>query len=234
MPRKSVAVVVAMRREIAPLLRGIRAHVAEGIKFFELSDAVVGVGGVGEKAARHAAESLVSRYLPDVLISAGLVGALTPKLKVGDVVEAKEVVDAGSGAKFETGRGTAKLVTGSSVSGPTDKPIEAERWNADIVDMEAAAEAAVAKEHGIEFIAIKAVSDDLNFPMPPLGRFVSDEGKFETFRFLTWVAVRPKWWSAVGRLNANSNLAATNLSEALSHLIEQRGKLEREAGIHQA
>jgi adenosylhomocysteine nucleosidase len=234
MPHKGVVIVAAMARELAPLLRGVRSQKVDGIEFFELNDAVVAVGGVGEKAARHTAESLVSKYSPEVLVSAGLVGALTPKLKVGDVVEVKKVVDAGSGAKFETGRGTAVLVTGSSVSGPADKPIEAERWNADIVDMEAFAEAAVAKEHGIEFMAIKAVSDEVDFPMPPLGRFVSDKGKFETLRFLAWVAVRPKWWSAVRRLNANSNVAATNLSQALTHLIEQRARFEREKEIRQA
>ncbi len=223
-----------MRREVGPLLRGIRAQLAEGIEFFELSDAVVAVGGVGESAARRTAESLVNKYSPEVLVSAGLVGALTPKLKVGDVVEVKEVVDASSGMRFETGHGNAVLVTGSAVSGPADKPIEAQRWNADIVDMEAASEAAVAKEHGIEFMAIKAISDELNFPMPPLGRFVSDKGKFETLRFLAWVAVRPKWWSAVRQLSASSNLAATNLSQALRHLIQERAKFDQEKGIRQA
>jgi adenosylhomocysteine nucleosidase len=222
-----------MSRELAPLLRGIRPQKADGTEFFELSDAVIAVGGVGEKAARHTAESLVSNYSPSTLISAGLVGALTPKLRVGDVVEVKQVVDAASGVKFETGRGNAVLVTGSSVSGPVDKPIQAERWNADIVDMEAAAVAAVAKEHGIEFMAIKAISDELNFPIPPLGKFVSAEGKFETLRFLGWVAIRPKWWSAVRQLNANSSLAAANLSRALGHLIGQRVNSADEKGIQQ-
>jgi nucleoside phosphorylase len=92
-----------MSRELAPLLRGIRPQKADGTEFFELSDAVIAVGGVGEKAARHTAESLVSNYSPSTLISAGLVGALTPKLRVGDVVEVKQVVDAASGVKFETG-----------------------------------------------------------------------------------------------------------------------------------
>jgi adenosylhomocysteine nucleosidase len=220
-----------MARELAPVLRGVRSQRVDGIDFFELNDAVVAVSGVGRKAAGHAAEALITRYSPSVLISAGLVGALTPKLKVGDVVEVKEIVDVDSGTKFETGRGEAVLVTGSAVAGPADKPIEAQRWQADIVDMEASAEAAIAKQHGIEFIAIKAVSDEMNFAMPPLGKFVSHHGKFETLPFLAWVAVRPKWWSAVRQLNANSNLAAANLSQALVHLIEQRLGSEPEKRI---
>lgn len=233
MPHKKVAVVAAMARELAPLLRGVRSQQVDGIEFFELNDAVIAVSGVGRKAAGHAAEELIQRYSPAVLISAGLVGALTPKLKVGDVVEVKEVVDADTGAKFETGHGDAMLVTGSAVAGPADKPIEAQRWNADIVDMEASAEAAVADRHGIEFMVLKAVSDEVNFAMPPLGKFVSDQGKFETLRFLAWVSIRPKWWSAVRQLNVNSNLAAANLSATLAHLIEERVNSEQEKGIQQ-
>jgi len=231
MPRKSLAVVVAMARELAPMLRGMRSERVDGIDFFELPDIAVAVGGIGRKAASRTAEALIRRYSPGVLISAGLVGALTPKLKVGDVVEVKEVADADSGEIFETGRGGAVLLTASRVAGPADKPIDAQRWNADIVDMEASAEAQVAKQRGIEFMALKAVSDEVNFAMPPLGKFVSDSGKFETLRFLVWLSIRPKWWSVVRQLNANSNLAAANLSKALDHLTQQRIGIDREKGI---
>ena len=231
MHHKSVGVVAAMARELAPFLQGVRSQRVDGIDFFELDDAVVAVSGVGRKAAGYAAEALIKRYSPSVLISAGLVGALTPKLKVGSVVEVKEVIDVDSGAKFETGCGDVVLVTGSAIAGPADKLIEAQRWNADIVDMEASAEAESAKRHGIEFMAIKAVSDEVNFVMPPLGKFVNDQGKFETLRFLAWISIRPKWWSAVGQLNANSKTAAANLSTALAHLIRERANSEHEKGI---
>ena len=151
--------VAAMKRELAPLLRGIQPQRAEEMEFFELNDAVIAVSGMGRNAAGHAAEVLIRRYSPGLLISAGLVGALTAKLKVGEVVEVKEVVDVDWGAIYETGHGDAVLVTGSAVAGPADKPIEAQRWKADIVDMEGSAVAAVAEQHGIEFMAIKAVSD---------------------------------------------------------------------------
>ena len=234
MPHKGIAVLAAMKRELAPLLRGIQPQRAKEMEFFELNRAVIAVSGIGRNAAGHAAEVLIRRYSPGILISAGLVGALTPKLKVGDVVEVKEVVDVDSGAIFETGHGDAVLVTSSAVAGPADKPIEARRWKADIVDMEGSAIAAEAQQHGIEFMAIKAVSDELNFPIPPLNRFVNPNGKFETLRFLAWVAIRPKWWSVVRQLNANGNLAAANLCQALGHLIDQRSKAEREQGVQQA
>lgn len=231
MPHKRVAVVAAMRRELAPLLRGAQSLIADGVEFFELGDAVVAIGGVGRKAASRAADAAVASYQPGVIVSAGVAGALTATLKVGDVVQAREVVDADSGARFSTSEGGAMILTVSSVSGPEEKRILAERWKADMVDMEAAAVASVAQRHGIEFAAIKAVSDELNFAMPPVGEFVSDAGKFATTRFAAYVAIRPQWWRSVHQLSANSRLAAVNLSEALIHLIDRRSFIAPEQRV---
>ncbi len=219
MPRKSIAVVVAMRRELEPLLTGVRGQRVNGVEFFELENAVIAVGGIGRNAARRAAEAVRQTYGPAVLISAGIAGALTPTLKVGDVVQGAEVVDAESGARFRTSGGDSVIVSVSAVSGPEEKRLLADRYRADVVDMESAAIAEVARERGIEFSAVKAISDELEFEMPPVGRFVDSEGKFETARFAAYVAMKPKWWSAVRHLSANSRIASVNLSHAMEHLI---------------
>jgi hypothetical protein len=221
MPHKSVAIVAAMRRELAPLLRGIQGQQADGVEFFELEKAVVAVGGIGRIAAWSAAEAVVKRYGPAALISAGIAGALTATLKVGDVVHAGEVVDADSGARFTATGGESVMVTVSAVSGPEEKRNLVDRYRAAVVDMECAVIGAVAREHGISFSAIKAISDELEFEMPPLGRFVDGNGKFETARFAAYVAVRPKWWSTLRQLAVNSRMASVNLSHALEHLIEE-------------
>jgi len=221
MPRKSVAIVAAMRMELAPLFRGFRPQQADGIEFFEMDDAVVAVGGVGRAAATRATETVIAKFEPAKIVSAGLVGAVTEKLKVGDVVHAREVIDADSGTRFVSAEaaGDGVLVTASSVTGPAEKRRLAQRWNADVLDMEGAAVAAQAQRSGIAFSAVKAVSDELDFVMPPLGKFVNDEGRFETLRFLAYVAVRPRWWKDVRELRANSRKATANLCSALGHLI---------------
>jgi adenosylhomocysteine nucleosidase len=222
MPHKGVAIVAAMRRELAPLLRGSRGRQVDGMELFELDGAVIAIGGVGRNAARHASEALVDAYSPEVLISAGTAGALTAKLKAGDVVEAKQVIDVDSGTCFKTSKGDSVIATVSSVEGPAEKQLLVERWKADVVEMEAAAVAEVAHRRGVGFAALKAVSDELNFVMPPLGKFVGRNGNFEMLRFVIYIAVRPKWWGAVRQLNSNSRLAAANLSDSLKHLIDQR------------
>jgi adenosylhomocysteine nucleosidase len=220
MPRKSVAVVVAMRRELEPLLVGVRGQRVNGVEFFELANAVIAVGGIGQSAARRAAEAVMKTYEPAILVSAGVAGALSPTLKVGDVVEGSEVVDAESGARFRTSGGESVIVSVSAVTGPEEKRLLAERYKAEVVDMESAAVAQVAREVGIECKAIKAISDELEFEMPPVAGFVDANGRFETTRFAAYVAIRPKWWSAVRRLSVNSRIASVNLSHSVEHLID--------------
>lgn len=221
MPRKTVALVVAMQREVAPLLQGAPSRAADGMLFFELEKAVIVVGGVGRAAASRATEAVVTRYQPDKVVSTGLVGALTATLRAGDVLQARQVIDADSGARFPSFGGDAVLLTVSAVSGPQEKRMLALRWAADVIDMEGAAVADQAQRHGVPFSALKAVSDELDFVMPPLGKFVSPAGKFETLRFLAYIAIRPQWWKNVGELNANSRKATTNLCNSLGHLIAQ-------------
>ncbi len=208
-----------MRRELGQLLAGAYGQRVNGVEFFELENAVIVVGGMGRNAARRAAEAVIERYEPTMLISAGIAGALTATLKVGDVVRASEVVDAESGARFRTMGAESVIVTASSVSGAAQKLALAARYQADVVDMESAAVAAVAQERGIEFTAIKAISDELDFEMPPVSGFVDANGKFETARFAMHLAMRPKWWSAVRQLSANSRTASVNLSHTVEHLI---------------
>lgn len=231
MSRKSIAVVTAMHRELAPLLKGVRGQRSDGIEFFEFENAVVVVGGIGRNAARQAAIVVIEKYQPATLISAGIAGALITTLKVGDVVRGREAIDVESGAHFATMGGESVIATVTLVSGPAEKRSLAERYQADVVDMESAAVAAVAREHGIEFTAIKAISDELKFEMPPLAEFVDSDGKFETMRFAAYIAMRPKWWSNIRQLQSNSKLASVNLSHAVHHLMMERSTTPQEVNI---
>jgi adenosylhomocysteine nucleosidase len=219
MLRKGVAVIAAIRRELEPLLAGVRGQTVSGVAFFELEHAVIVLGGIGRNAARRAAQAAAERYEPTMLISAGIAGALTATLKVGDVVHGSEVVDAESGARFRITGGESVIVTVSSVSGPEEKRLLADRYKADVVDMESAAVAEVARKRRIECKAIKAISDELDFEMPPVAGFVDANGKFKTGRFGAYIAMRPRWWATVRDLNANSRVASVNLSHAMEHLI---------------
>jgi nucleoside phosphorylase len=54
--------------------------------FYESKYAVAVCGGIGAEAARRAAEAAIVVYSPEVIISAGIAGALVPELHVGETV----------------------------------------------------------------------------------------------------------------------------------------------------
>ncbi len=202
---KSVAIVAAMPVELAPLLGNSKPQQVNGVDLFDLPGATVAVGGIGEKFARRAGEVAIEYAQPRRLVSAGIVGAISPRLKVGDVGRIREVVDVVTGARYPTAGGEWVLVTSQDVSDASEKQELLTKFGADVVDMEAAAVAQVAKEHGLEFAAVKSVSDDAEFAMPPLNRFIGD-GKFDIRRFLIYVALHPRWWGALGKIKKNSEL----------------------------
>ncbi len=216
---KPVAVIVAMPVEVAPLLDGVKPETVNGVDLFALPQAVIAVGGIGEKFARRAAEVAIGFAQPKLLLSAGIVGAISPKLRVGEVGRIREVVEVATGARYLTSSGGDwVLATSQDVSDAAEKRELLTKYGADVVDMEAAAVAQVAKERGLEFAAIKSISDDAEFEMPPMNRFI-EEGKFDTRSFLVYIALRPRWWPTLGKIKKNSALAAANLCRAVEHLI---------------
>jgi adenosylhomocysteine nucleosidase len=220
MPHRPVAIVAAMPVELSPIIGKLQSQRVKGVDLYELPNALIAVGGIGHKFARHAAEVAIEYAQPQRLISAGIVGALSPKLKVGDVGVVREVIDAASGMRYTGTSGEWVLATSQDISDASEKQQLLAKYGADVVDMEAAAVAQVAREHGLEFASVKAISDDAAFEMPPLNRFIDQNGRFATPRFLMYIAFRPKWWATLNTIKKNSDLAAKNLCSRLEHLLK--------------
>jgi adenosylhomocysteine nucleosidase len=213
------AIVAALDREVGPLLRRAeRIRTVGDFVYYELHSAVIVCGGIGQAAARRAAEALIAEYLPGTIISTGFAGALQPQLKVGHVFIPAEILDVAGGRRFQTASGTGLLATVNGIAGEKKKR-ELQTTSAAAVDMEAAAIAEVAQQQRVKFLAIKAISDDLQFPMPAMERFVNGAGKFRTASFITHVALRPAMWRHVLHLARNSARAAKALSTALDTLL---------------
>ena len=157
------------------------------MQLFRAAECVVAIGGIGEKFAHHAAEVAIRYAQPKRLISAGIAGAVSPELKVGDVGQIREVVHAASGTSYKAASGDWILATTQHVSNAALKQELLIRHGADVVDMEAAAVAQVAKAARVEVSAVKAISDEAAFVMPPMGRFIDENGRFSTPIFCcTW------------------------------------------------
>ena len=220
MPR--LAIVAALEREVRPLTKtwhvSEKEHQGRIFRFFENGDVVLVCGGIGAVAARRAAEAVIALFDPKILCSAGFAGALDGALKVGDIIRPHTIINAGDASKTIIEGGEGVLVSFEAVAGPAQKRKLRESFAAQAVDMEAAAVARSAEARGKQFTAIKAVSDESDFELPAMERFVDPDGKFSELRFAGYTAIRPWLWARVIQLGRNSNRASRALWMSLRTL----------------
>jgi adenosylhomocysteine nucleosidase len=223
MPR--IGLIAAMEREVAPLIRGWGMRTMEQggkrYRLFENGDAAMVCGGIGAAAARRATEALIREVKPARVLSVGFAGALDGSLKVGDIVEPRTVINTADGARTEVGSGQGILVSSADVAGKEQKTRLSNAYGAIAVDMEAAAVAQGAEARGIEFGALKAISDAADFSLPELNAFVAGDGSFRSVNFVCHVALRPWLWRNTITLARNSRRASHALCGALVRYLER-------------
>ncbi len=221
---KKIAIIVALDREILPLAKSWPSSklTREGREFtvYESEYAIIVCGGIGPESARRAAEAVIAKYSPDLLISAGVAGALVSELHVGDTIFPESVIDTQDGSRHETAiqkapiantpLGRTVLATYPEIATVTQKHQLAKSYGAHAVDMEAAGVALAAQKHNLPFLAVKSVSDELNFELPEMNRFIR-QGRFLTKSFVLYIAPRPWLWLRVIRLARNTKRASENL-----------------------
>jgi adenosylhomocysteine nucleosidase len=221
---KSIAIVAALEREVEPLIRNWtrvqREYLGRKFTFFEHEKTVVVCCGMGLEPARRASEAVIALYDPARLLSVGFAGALTTDLRVGDIFEPSAIIDARDCSRIPVRVSASRnlLLSFGSVAGTAQKAKLAEAFGAKAVDMEAAAVAAAAAAHGIGFAAIKVISDEAEFEMPHMERFIDSHGHFKTVSFAFFIIPRPWLWSRVAALASNSRRAAKLLSDRLQRL----------------
>lgn len=231
-----LAIVAALEREVRSLTKNCRRiereHQGRNFVFFERKNEdqnmVIVCGGIGLEAARRAAEAVIALYRPAELQSAGFAGALDQAMHIGDIFIPSVVIDARDGSRVFVADGDSRdsLVTFMSVAGAQQKRNLAQAFGAKAVDMEAAAVAAAAAAHGLGFAATKVISDELDFEMPQMARFISARGQFRTAAFVAFLVLRPWLWLRVAALARDSRKAA----RALGSHLEQLGQKAERAG----
>jgi adenosylhomocysteine nucleosidase len=220
-----IAIIAAMEREVEPLIRSWKVRMIEPggrrYRLFENGDAALVCGGIGAEAARRATEAIIRELSPVRVISVGFAGALEASLHVGQVLEPRTVINAADGVRTDVGSGEGILVSSATVAGKEQKDRLRKAYGATAVDMEAAAVAQGAEARGVEFGALKAISDAADFSLPAMDRFVAGDGKFRSFKFARHVALRPWLWRTTIALARNSSKASRALCGALASYLER-------------
>ena len=195
--------------------------------------------GVGEASVNRALDWLLAKplldrvpYEPKVIVFAGFAGALTPTLKIGDIVLADEIGDA-EGVRWRptwpaeplAGRWRPPLHRGRLLTvhplaaTPLDKQQLGERHQAYAVDMESSVFARRCTKAGVPFACVRAISDEMATPLSPALASVLSGGSASPWRLVKAVARNPGLVPELLRLARDTKIAATQLGLALGELL---------------
>jgi adenosylhomocysteine nucleosidase len=220
-----IAIIAAMEREVGPLVRDWKVrtieHAGRRYRLYEHQDAVMICGGIGADAARRATEAVIREINPARVLSVGFAGALNGSLRVGDLIQPRTVLNAADGVRTEVGSGEGILVSSASVTGKEQKFRLSKAYGGIAVDMEAGAVAQGALARGVQFGALKTISDAVDFNLPAMDRFVEDDGAFNSFGFACHVALRPWLWGSTIALARNSSKASRALCGAIESYLSR-------------
>jgi adenosylhomocysteine nucleosidase len=212
----TAGIIAALPREINPLVQGWkRQQCPAGVVVYTDGQAVVACAGMGAARAELAVNAAMAAMPITHLLSVGLAGACDPNLRVGDIVRAGVVIDSRTGDQFANDSHTRVLVTSNTLASVGDKQVFFRLYGAAAVDMEAATVARLARDRGIDFDAIKAISDESNFEVKELARFATSDGQFREGAFALHAVLHPAMWGTVIALGRNSNKALAALTTTL-------------------
>lgn len=130
---------------------------------------VVAHCGVGPAAAARKTAALLAEHRPRMLIATGFAGALDPRLALGALVLAANVSDAkllALAEKIAPAHLGALASTALPVETVAAKRALAAETGASAVDMETAAIAAACARAAVPLLAIRAISDRADEPLP--------------------------------------------------------------------
>jgi adenosylhomocysteine nucleosidase len=229
------AIIAAMERELAPLVHGWKkSTLSSGGKtftFFENDGLIASISGIGCKNAALAASAVVEKFHPSTLMSVGLAGALIRSLKASSIFTPNVVVDASDSSEYRCAADSSRisggvLVSAAEIAGAEAKKQLVQSFHALVVDMEAAGVARIAQAANIDFRCVKAISDEADFAMPPMGKFLTSDGNFQTAKFAAWAVVRPWQWFKIAALARNSSKATHALCSWLATNLTTGSQVE--------
>ncbi len=197
--------------------------------------------GMGAARAGIAVERLLETAGPMPLISWGTAGALNDSLHPGDILLPSQVIEVASGHALETEaswrsaimsmcgnafriNSSPLLQTDGIIAHPKQKRALLETHEAAGIDMESAAIAAAAKNHGLPFLTLRVIVDAAGDRIPIAANAgVDDEGNVHPLRIARALMRYPYELPALLALGRNFSMARHTLRKLARLALE--GKL---------
>lgn len=218
-----IAILAALVREVAPLVRVWPVHShssADGWTVAENDRAITVCAGMGVQRVLYALELAEQRGSLSAIYSVGYAGALREGIKKASVHWPRLVIDLKTGAQYPCAGKEGTLVTADRVIDFAEKMQLANRWHADLVDMETAAVARLAQKRGLPFHSVRVVSDELGDALPDFNGFIDVHGGIRETAFAVHLAFHPSKIPSAVRFGRHSWQASLNLAAALRKELE--------------
>ena len=194
------------------------------------------ISGVGQEAARNAAQLIIDGHQPHTLISAGFAGALAPHLEHGTVLVPERILDDNQQCIYPLGHSDqslwpgeniidskATLITVDSVITSKEKKARLrQETHADLVDMESAAVALVAQNANVQFLAVRVISDTSAETLPPeVSRLSQPQSPMHRFgAALAAITRRPAAVTDLWRLWEQGMSCSRTLADRLQQIVQ--------------
>jgi len=217
---KRIGIIAALAGELQPLVHGWQKNGGLWTTRIGEIEYIALAGGMGPICAARSCEQVQREGALDALVSVGWAGALTCGLKPPQAHVIAEVIDARTNDRFPTHSSHGqRLLSTDRVVRSHEKRSFAERFQAPLVDMEAAAVARVAQQMNVPFYCFKAISDGYTDRLPDFNPFLTDNGKMRMGAFLAYSMLHPQYWAPLLRLGKNSKAAAQNLAALVTETL---------------
>lgn len=190
--------------------------------------------GIGRENAARAAIAAIMHNRPDCIINGGFCGAMTTGLHVGDIVTAGQIhnlrketageaipLDATSNNPLLTEFATADFITADFICSKDEILKSFSYLTTAVVEMESYGVASTCKEHGVPFIAVRAVSDPLDTDPSHLFRVISDKDfNISLPAVISAVIKKPSLLGQFVTLAKNARRAGKSLATAIVNIVE--------------
>lgn len=188
--------------------------------------------GMGFARARRATTALIEAHTPKWVLSCGFSGALLPEMKIGHIAVADSICDQHGQEQKQTapfpsdpnrGLFVGRLLTADEmIRTVAEKKALAEQHDAIAVDMESLAVAQVAREQNRQFLAVRAISDDMSADLPPeILSIIGATGAVRIGAALGSLVKRPGSFKDMMHLRENAHNAARSLATFLDGIVHQ-------------
>ena len=218
-----VAILTAIPEELA----GIRRAVAESARI------VLGCTGDGPKRAGSGAATFLERHRPSALLGAGIAGALTPGLSVGELVASRRVRFAVGDAATPDPRLLERAIAAGArpvTLVTVDRPIVSAAARAALAgagaqdamaaDMESAAWAREAAVRGIPYLVIRAISDAADEELPAFfAETIGTDGSIRRGEVARRALLEPSSWGTLLRMRRRLHDCSERLGAFVARML---------------